>query len=949
MANLNLPNEREGGDIRFRIGLEDNGVAVDWSGLEDIRVFLYADAQKQVSGECSIEVDAEDNTVLACLYSGDDPQFRGINSVLVRAKYQGEIKVYDKPAINIVARTADADGVLVIDDPVVPVQINVEEVSTSLLNNAIDAALRAAADAEHAAHLIPNQVLLDCEAATQAALDAAGKAPYINDTNNHWMVWSPTANAYVDSGKVSKGDTGNGIASWSVVESQEDDGNNVVTVTFTDGTSETFNVKNGKTGNGIASIVQTTESPDDAGTNVITVTMTNGQTMTFNVKNGSKGTPGVARAAYKSVDTLPTASAETMDKIYLTPSGTSGVYNMSYTEFDGSAYTWESLGTTAIQLSDYATKAEVSQLELKVGELSPETKPIVVGNWVSGTYVTTNNVGKYSADGKRIICDIDLNGKEGNPFSVIMSNGSQVSIRFVSVSQFANPTDIDGIDANEILLATGWTGTADFTIPTGTKSAIIVMKNSGGTTIDTSASSDASFSITSAPSLSEKVEELSGEISSINAPSTVLFDIENWVNGTYVTTNNLGTYNASTTRIIGTVGISGMDGELFAVTTESGYDASIRFLSVPQFADPTQISGVTQEQLLLSTGWINTSNVTIPSGTRSAVIVLRKHDDSTVDTTIASNASFTVTLDGLKSRVDALEAEVTGARKEITGYYSGERLYLGTKTKLPFLRKDWKTIGIPSYAQSLAIYGDYIVFFYGTANATGSLWSISNGTKICDLTFSYGALGRPHGNVICFGTEFAEGNTELPLLYVSQWDNEGGCLVYNISTDGDTWSCELVQTIMVDNMDADIYGSALGDWVVDKDANAIYSVKYRIASSSTKTGNALHFCKFTLPKLSDGPSVVFSDTDIIDSFTTGMVQTTQDKKIHEGVLFFSAGNTSNNKQKICAVSLTRKSIISVINLEGYGNEPEGIDIIDEGLVLGYGFSPTKFYLISDVL
>jgi hypothetical protein len=391
-----------------------------------------------------------------------------------------------------------------------------------------------------------------------------------------------------------------------------------------------------------------------------------------------------------------------------------------------------------------------------------------------------------------------------------------------------------------------------------------------------------------------------------------------------------------------------MDGELLAVTMASGYDASIRFLSVPQFNDPTQIAGVTQDQLLLDTGWISTSNITVPSGTRSAVIVLRKHDNTTVDTTIASYASFSVTLDGLESRVDALEAEVAGARKEITGYYSGERLFLGTKSKLPFLRKDWKTIGIPNFAQSLAIYGDYIVFFYGTANATGSIWSISGGTKIADLSFEYGTFGRPHGNVICFGTEFAEGNTELPLLYVSQWDNEGGCLVYNISTDGSSWSCSLVQTIMVENMDADRYGSNLGDWVIDNDARTIYSVKYKIASSSTLTGNALHFCKFTLPKLSDGPSVVFTDTDVIDSFTTAMVQTTQDKKIHEGVLFFSAGNTSNNKQKICAVSLTRKSIISEINLEGYGNEPEGIDIIDEGMVLGYGSSPTKFYIISDV-
>lgn len=371
MAELNLPNIREGGNIRFRIGLEDGGVAVDWSGLEDIRVFLYADAQKQVSGEmCEVAVDEEDNTVLKCKYSGDDVQYRGINSVLVRAKYLGEIKVYDKPAINIVARTSDATGVVEIDDPVVPVQISVEDVSTSLLNNAIDAAINAAAEAEKAAHLVPLQVLEDCVEATGKALEAASKAPYIDETTGNWFVWDAEAGEYVDSGKTARGATGNGIASWSVVESAEDAGNNVVTVTFTDGTSESFNVKNGHTGNGIASIVQTVESPDDAGTNVITITMTNGTVVTFNVKNGSKGTPGVAQAAYKSVSSLPTASAQTMDMIYLTPSGTSGVYNMSYTEFDGSAYSWQDLGTTAIQLSDYATKAELSQLEHKVSNLS---------------------------------------------------------------------------------------------------------------------------------------------------------------------------------------------------------------------------------------------------------------------------------------------------------------------------------------------------------------------------------------------------------------------------------------------------------------------------------------------------------------------------------------------------------------------------------------------------
>lgn len=48
----------------------------------------------------------------------------------------------------------------------------------------------------------------------------------------------------------------------------------------------------GEDGVGIVSIEQTTTSTDDGGDNVITVTLTNGQRYTFVVKNGSKGSAG---------------------------------------------------------------------------------------------------------------------------------------------------------------------------------------------------------------------------------------------------------------------------------------------------------------------------------------------------------------------------------------------------------------------------------------------------------------------------------------------------------------------------------------------------------------------------------------------------------------------------------------------------------------------------------
>lgn len=49
-----------------------------------------------------------------------------------------------------------------------------------------------------------------------------------------------------------KGDKGDGIAGISVVESDEDDGYNVITITLTTGETVTFNVKNGSKGYGIS-------------------------------------------------------------------------------------------------------------------------------------------------------------------------------------------------------------------------------------------------------------------------------------------------------------------------------------------------------------------------------------------------------------------------------------------------------------------------------------------------------------------------------------------------------------------------------------------------------------------------------------------------------------------------------------------------------------------------
>lgn len=74
---------------------------------------------------------------------------------------------------------------------------------------------------------------------------------------------------------------------------------------------------------------------------------------------------------YVDVATLPTASASTLGKIYLV-GPTNNQYDRYYTSYDGSAYSWVAAGSTEINLSNYATKAELNQLDQEVDEIVDE-------------------------------------------------------------------------------------------------------------------------------------------------------------------------------------------------------------------------------------------------------------------------------------------------------------------------------------------------------------------------------------------------------------------------------------------------------------------------------------------------------------------------------------------------------------------------------------------------
>lgn len=148
MAVITLEKVRQGSDIRIRARLIDNGVAVDWSGLSNVVAMVYSDEQRVIAGPCSVSIDPDDSLCLVCRYEADKPQYLGVNSLVIRCEYKGQKKTYDRKAFEIVSRTEDLEGEeMVLEDPELTVELEVEEVSTSLLDKAIDAALAAAGEA----------------------------------------------------------------------------------------------------------------------------------------------------------------------------------------------------------------------------------------------------------------------------------------------------------------------------------------------------------------------------------------------------------------------------------------------------------------------------------------------------------------------------------------------------------------------------------------------------------------------------------------------------------------------------------------------------------------------------------------------------------------------------------------------------------------------------------
>lgn len=225
------------------------------------------------------------------------------------------------------------------------------------------------------------------------------------------------------------------------------------------------------------------------------------------------------------------------------------------------------------------------------------------------------------------------------------------------------------------------------------------------------------------------------------------------------------------------------------------------------------------------------------------------------------------------------------------------------------------------------------------------IYNIESSKYITTLFVENLDLKCPHANVSCFGNEKLD-DSIFPPLYVSQWDYDGerGIIVIKIINHNNNFTCEVIQTILPNIKNMEVFGYGATDWIVDTDRNKLYSLAYYKAGFSTiEKDNKECICVFNLPKINDGRSIVLLDEDIQDHFELEMINYSQDKCYYDGNIFVSSGHDSYpNWLKIRKIDLNKKCIISVMDISKWGGEPEGMDIYRKGILLNYYANPRQY-------
>lgn len=191
----------------------------------------------------------------------------------------------------------------------------------------------------------------------------------------------------------------------------------------------------------------TVRDPETANVQYTQQTLTEAQKQQARNNIDAASLADIENLDYVTAATLPTASAETMGHVYLIGPDASNNYQRYYTQQNGSSYSWVDLGSTQLDLSTYATEAEVIQLEAKV--YVEDKLPIPITE--TGYYIkTSNGVGNH------------IGGKtESGSYSYMRYPVAPGDIIIVNGTGGASPRLWCFIDENEIILAAAEASTTE--------------------------------------------------------------------------------------------------------------------------------------------------------------------------------------------------------------------------------------------------------------------------------------------------------------------------------------------------------------------------------------------------------------------------------------------------------------------------------------------------------
>lgn len=292
------------------------------------------------------------------------------------------------------------------------------------------------------------------------------------------------------------------------------------------------------------------------------------------------------------------------------------------------------------------------------------------------------------------------------------------------------------------------------------------------------------------------------------------------------------------------------------------------------------------------------------------------------------------------------------------------RISVVTKTDAPvYYRTLYSTIpGMTSSFQSMIMHGEYIVYFmFDSKSAFASIYDIGTKEYIGRIDLPTGGYKIAHCNVANCGPFYWNGNTELPLVYLSQWDYDGerATLVYNI--DPINLQAELVQCIRA-NIPNEIFGSGATDWCLDNERGYIYSLAYYDKEKGPHSSGAVYrdgktrVCCFKLPSPTEGndkkivndaiktteysiKEVIFTENDLIDApYDLPIALVSQDKVCNDGKMYIGCGSVYYGQDTLLIriIDLNKKEQVDCIPIAPFTkSEPEGLVFYDGKLLMSF--------------